>query len=58
MKINRPEVNMPVELKREWFFVLAGEVKREVRKRGLTEKDIARDFESWRRNRRALLAGR
>jgi len=44
---------LPIELKRELFTVLAGEVKRLLKKRGLMEKDILTDFESWRKNKRA-----
>ena len=53
MKISRSEGTLPVEFKHELFSVLAGEVKRQISKRGLTEKGILRDFESWRKNRRA-----
>ena len=42
----RPETTLPIELKRELFAVLAGEVKRQLKKRGLMEKDIVADFES------------
>ncbi|HEV8042145.1 MAG TPA: hypothetical protein VGP62_24920 [Bryobacteraceae bacterium] len=49
----RPETTLPIELKRELFTVLAGEVKRQIKKRGLVEKDILADFESWRKNKRA-----
>jgi hypothetical protein len=49
----RPETTLPIEFKRELFTVLAGEVKRQLKKRGLVEKDIVADFESWRKNKRA-----
>jgi hypothetical protein len=54
----RPEGTLPIELKRELFSVLAAEVKREIKKRGLAEKDIVADFESWRKNRRETGRGR
>ncbi|MGO9257235.1 MAG: hypothetical protein ACLQU1_13160 [Bryobacteraceae bacterium] len=47
-----PEGTMPIELKREVFSVLSGEVRRQVKKRGLSEDGIVEDFESWRKSRR------
>jgi hypothetical protein len=49
---------LPIELKRELFTVLAGEVKRQIKKRGLVEKDTLADFESWRKRKRAAGRGR
>jgi hypothetical protein len=54
----RSETTLPIELKRELFTVLAGELKRQLKKRGLVEKDIIADFESWRKNKRAASRGR
>jgi len=54
----RPESTLPIELKRELFAVLAGEVKRQIKNRGLVEKDIVADFESWRKSKRAAGRGR
>lgn len=48
----RPESTLPIELKRELFAVLSADVARQIKKRGLTEKEILSDFESWRRSRR------
>lgn len=47
-----PESSFPLELKRELFSVLAAQVGREVRKRGLTESSIQADFKAWRESRR------
>jgi hypothetical protein len=47
-----PEQTLPMEFKRELFSVLSAEVGREVAKRGLTEKEILKDFETWRKGRR------
>ncbi len=47
-----PEASLPIELKRELFPSLAAQVRREIRKRGLTEQEILADFESWRKGRR------
>lgn len=41
-------------LDREAFDALSDEVKREVRKGGLSEKKVLADFEAWRKDRRAL----
>lgn len=47
-----PEASLPMELKRELFSVLAAEVRRQIKKRGLTEEEVVADFESWRKGRR------
>jgi hypothetical protein len=47
-----PEGAMPIELKREVFAVLSEQVRRQVSKRGLSENQIAADFESWRKSKR------
>lgn len=54
----RPETTLPIELKRELFAVLAGEVKRQMKKRGLVEKEVLADFDSWRKSKRASGRGR
>lgn len=51
----RPEVTLPIELKRELFAVLSDDVRRQIQKRGLTEQEIQADFESWRKSKRANL---
>ena len=48
----RPEATLPIELKRELFSVLASEVRRQIKKRGLREQEVVADFESWRKSRR------
>jgi len=47
-----PEASLPLELKRELFSVLGAEMRRQVRKRGLSEEQVVEDFESWRKSRR------
>jgi len=47
-----PEASLPMELKRELFSVLTAEVRRQIKKRGLTEEEVVADFESWRKDRR------
>ena len=47
-----PEASLPLELKRELFSVLGAEMRRQVKKRGLSEEQVVEDFESWRRSRR------
>lgn len=49
----RPEMTLPVELKRELFAVLSADVKRTLGRRGVSEEDVLADFETWRRKRRA-----
>ena len=48
----RREESLPIEFKRELFSVLSSEVARELKKRRISEKDILRDFKSWRKGRR------
>jgi hypothetical protein len=47
-----PESSFPLELKRELFAVLAAQVSREAKKRGLTEDWVQGDFKAWREKRR------
>ncbi len=47
-----PEKSIPLELKRELFPVLASEVARQIKKKGLTEDDLVNGFREWRRRRR------
>lgn len=54
----RPETTLPIELKRELFPVLVDEMRRQIKRRGLAEKDILADFESWRKSRRETGRGR
>jgi hypothetical protein len=49
----RPEASLPVELKKELFPALAGEVARLLRKSRTSEKEVLADFEAWRKARRA-----
>jgi len=49
----RPEMTLPLELKRELFAVLSADVKRQLGRRGVSEEDVLADFETWRRKRRA-----
>jgi hypothetical protein len=53
-----PESNLPIEFKKEIFPVVSAEVRRQVKKRGLTEAEVLSDFESWRKSRRATRSRR
>ncbi len=46
-----PEASLPAGLKREILSVLTTEVRRQIKRRGMTEKQITADFEVWRKNR-------
>lgn len=48
-----PEKSLPLELKRELFDRLSSSIAKRLKSRGVTEKEILSDFESWRRKRRA-----
>ena len=47
-----PEGTMPVELKREVFSVLSDQIRREIAEKGMSEDEVAADFESWRKTKR------
>jgi hypothetical protein len=49
----RPEATLPIEFKRELFASLSAEVARQIKRRGLTEKDVLEGFAAWRKKRRA-----
>ena len=48
-----PEAALPIELKRDLFPILSAEIRRRLRRRRLSERDVEADFESWRKTRRA-----
>jgi hypothetical protein len=48
-----PDVTMPIELKRELFPILSAEIRRQLRRRRLSERDIEAGFASWRKTWRA-----
>ena len=47
-----PEATLPIELKRELFSILSDQVRRQIKKRRVSEEEILADFESWRKSRR------
>lgn len=53
-----PEATLPLEFKRELFSVLSAEVRRQLKKRGLSEEEILEDFSSWKKGRRETCRGR
>jgi len=48
----QPEASLPLELKRELFATLSAEVARQIKRRGLAEADVTKDFAAWRKERR------
>jgi hypothetical protein len=48
----QPEATLPMEFKRELFAMLSAEVARQIKRRGLTQKDVLEDFTAWRKERR------
>ena len=48
----QPGQTIPIELKRELYPVLSAEIARQFKKRGVTAKDVLKDFKEWRRQRR------
>ena len=49
----RPEITLPIELKRELYQMLSRDVARDLKKRGVSEDEVLEDFKSSRANRRA-----
>lgn len=44
---------LPLELKQDLFAMLTGEIARQIRRRGISEKQVLADFERWRKARHA-----
>jgi hypothetical protein len=40
-------------LKRELYAMLCADVKRQLKRRGVSEQEVLSDFEAWRKKRRA-----
>ena len=49
----RPELSLPLELKRELYGMLSADVARDLKKRGVSEDDVLADFAATRGKRRA-----
>jgi hypothetical protein len=49
----QPDSSLPIELKRELFATLAADVARQIKRRGLTQKEVLEDFAAWRKERGA-----
>ena len=48
----RPEVTLPIELKRELYDILSSDIARQLRRKKITEDDILNDFEEFRKKKR------
>ncbi len=44
---------LPVDFRRELFSMLASEISRQLKKKGITEREVLQDFEQWRKAKRA-----
>lgn len=49
----RPEITLPIELKRELYDMLISDVARQLKRRKVSEDDVLEDFEASRKRRRA-----
>ncbi len=49
----RPELTLPIELKRELYGMLSGDVARQLKRRRMSEDEVLKDFEASRRKPRA-----
>ena len=54
----RPELTLPIELKRELYDMLSSDVARQLKRRNVSEEDVVKDFEASRKRRRATRRGR
>ena len=52
------ESSLPGELKSELFAMLTGEIARQIKRQGASEKQIVADFEAWRKGRHETRRGR
>ena len=48
-----PQATLPLELKREVFGILSAAIARQVKRRGLSEREILSGFDAWRKKPRA-----
>jgi len=44
---------LPIELKHDLFAMLSSEIARQMKRSGVSEKEVLTDFERWRKDRRA-----
>jgi hypothetical protein len=49
----RPEITLPIELKRELYDMLSSDVARQLKRRKVSEDHVLEDFEASRKKRRA-----
>jgi len=49
----RPEITLPLEFKRELYGMLSADIKRQLKRRGVSEEEVLTDFETWRKKQRA-----
>jgi hypothetical protein len=49
----RPEITLPIELKRELYDMLSSDIARQLKRRKVSEDDVLEDFEASRKRRRA-----
>ena len=49
----RPEITLPIELKRELYGMLSSDIARQLKRRGVSEDAVLKDFAESRRRRRA-----
>ena len=50
----RPELTLPIELKRELYNMLSSDVARQLKRRKVSEDDVLKDFEASRKKRLQL----
>jgi len=54
----QPDASMPIEMKREIFGAMSTALAKHLRKDGIGQQAIHRDFQKWRRARRAARSRR
>jgi hypothetical protein len=48
----RPEITLPIELKRELYTVLSEDIARDLKRRRISEEDVLADFADQRKKKR------
>jgi hypothetical protein len=48
----RPQITLPIELKREVYDILSSDAARQLKRRKVSEDDVMKDFEASRKKRR------
>jgi hypothetical protein len=51
--MDEDDSKLPLEIRRKRFLALTADIAKELDAKGITDEDIERDFEDWRKRRRS-----